>query len=95
MPVQVRPSALNIINLVMDMDWEYLYNDFSFDIEILRKKEYHGECPFCHGENGTEEEKTTYWWGDIGHDEAGHLEYDHVGTVHHCVDCGKYFVVED
>ena len=91
MQVQVLPSALKI-NLIME--WEYLYNDFSFDIEILSKKEYQEECPFCHGENGTEEEGD-YWWGDIGHDEAGHLEYDHVGVVRHCVDCGKYFVVEE
>lgn len=80
------------------MEWEYLYNDFSFDIEILSKKEYQNECPFCHGENGTEKEGDfwhDYWWGESWYDEANHLCFEHTGQVRHCVDCGKYFVVED
>lgn len=72
---------------------EYLYRDFSGDVEIIQKEGEFPTCPHC-GQNMMHKECGVYWWGNVSYDE-GRESYDHTGTAYQCIECGKYFIVED
>lgn len=78
------------------MEWEYLYNEYSFDIKIISKEAFKKECPFCKGDFIREGDFWHgWWWGESWYDEANRLTFEYTGRVYKCLDCGKYFAVED